>query len=176
MTGVEIALLAASTAIGAYSAYSAGQARKDAMQYQAAVARNNEIIAGEYAKYETLRGQRLEESKRLETAQRQSAIRATVAAGGLDVDSGSPVRLQEDTALLGEYDALTIRSNAERTAMGYRVQGMNYAAQAQMNMMEAESASRAGTLGAWSSIVGGASSVAGKWDKWKSGGFSWFGN
>lgn len=157
----------AAAAVAAYSAYESGQARKEAMQYQAAVARNNQMIADEYAKTELVKGQRLEEAKRMETQQRQGAVRAAVAASGLDVDEGSPVRLQEDTAMLGEFDALTIRHNAERTAHGYRVQGMNYQAQAGLNMMEAEHASRAGTLGAWSNIIGGAAQVSGKWADWQ---------
>lgn len=170
MTGIEIALLAAGAAATAYGVYESGQARKDAANYQVAVARNNQAVSEDYAKLELARGQRMEEAKRMETAQRQGAIRAAVAANGLDVNSGSPLRLQEDTAMLGEYDALTIRSNAERSAYGYRVQGTNYAAQAQLNGMEASNASRAGTLGAWSSIIGGAAGVSGKWSKWQSGG------
>lgn len=167
MTGVEIALYAVAAATAAYSAYESGQARKEASQYQAAVARNNAIISEEYAKAEIVRGNRLEEAKRSETAQRQGAIRAAVGASGLDVDSGSPLRLQEDTAMLGEYDALTIRSNALKSATGFRTQGMNYTAQAGLDDMTGAAASRAGTLGAWSSIIGGASSVSGKWANWQ---------
>lgn len=170
MTGIEVALLAAGAAVSAYGIYESGQARKEAGMYQTQVARNNQALSEQYAQVELARGQRLEDAKRLETAQRQGAVRAAVAANGLDVNSGSPLRLQEDTALLGEYDALTIRSNAARSAHGYRTQGMNYGAQAQLNQMEADSASRAGTLGAWSSIIGGASSVSGKWSKWQQGG------
>lgn len=160
--------MAASAAIGAYSAYQSGQAQKEASQYQSAVARNNAILAGEYAKVELVKGQRLEEAKRMETANRQGAIRAAAAAGGIDVDSGSPLRLQEDTALLGEFDAQTVRYNAQRAAHGYRVQGMNYSAQAELDGMAAENASRQGTLGAWSSIIGGASQISSKWKGWQS--------
>jgi hypothetical protein len=117
MTGVEeVALVAAVVGAGvsAYSAYESGQAQQDAARYQAAVARNNQIIADQYAAAEVAKGQRLEDMKRLETAQRQGAVKAAAAANGLDVDRGSPLRLQEDTALLGEFDAQTIRSNAPR--------------------------------------------------------------
>lgn len=166
MTGIEeVALIAAagSAVVGAYSSYESGQSQKDAARYQAAVARNNQIYAEQYAQAEIAKGQRMEDMKRTETAQREGAVKVAAAASGLDVDSGSPLRLQEDTARLGEFDALTIRSNAQRAAYGYRVQGSNYAAQAQLDDMSAENASRMGALGAWSSIIGGASSVSSKW-------------
>ena len=45
-----------------------------------------------------------------------------MAANGVDLSSGSPLDILGDTAMYGELDALTIRSNAEREAYGYRVQ------------------------------------------------------
>lgn len=170
MTGVEeVALIAAvaGTAVSAYGAYESGQSQQAAGRYQAAVAQNNKIIADQYAQAEIQKGQALEQQKRQETAQREGAVRAGAAASGLDLDSGSPLRLQEDTAKLGELDAQTIRYNANAAAYGYKVQGLNFAAQAQADEMGAENAARAGNLGMWSSIMGGASSVAGKWADWQ---------
>lgn len=177
MTGIEeVALVAAvaGAAVSAYSSYESGQAQSDMARYQAAVARNNQVYAEQYAQAETAKGQRLEDMKRQETAQREGAVKAAAAASGLDVDSGSPLRLQEDTARLGEFDALTIRSNSARAAYGYRVQGTNYAAQAQLDDMQSDNASRMGTLGMWSSIIGGASTVSGRWATYKQAGSSPF--
>lgn len=169
-----MAATAASAAVGAYSSYESGVAQRNAAMYQAAVAKNNQIYAEQYAQAATARGQRLEDAKRLETAQREGAVKAAAAANGLDVDSGSPLRLQEDTAKLGEYDALTIRDAASREAYGYRIKGSDYAAQAQLDEMRGADASRAGALGAFSSIIGGASSVSGKWVGFKQQGVSPF--
>jgi hypothetical protein len=124
-------------------------------------------LAEQYAQAETEKGQRLEEQKRLQTASQQGAIRAAAGASGLDVNDGSPVRLAGDTAALGELDALTIRNNAARSAFGYRVKGMDYAAQAELDNMSSEDAARSGELGMWGSIIGGASSVSDKWLGWK---------
>lgn len=158
-----MAASAAGAAVSAYSAHQQAAAQQQAMAYQAAVAMNNKQIAEQYAEAEVQKGQRLEEAKRTETAQREGMVRAAVGASGIDVNSGSPLRLQADTAMTGDLDALTIRNNSMRAAYGYRVQGLSYASQASLDMMGAESAGRAGTLGQWSSIIGGASSVSDKW-------------
>jgi len=165
-------LMAAGAAVSAVSAYQQGQSQKAAMNYQAQVARNNQLIAGQYATMEIQKGQQLEEQKRLETAQQEGAIRASAGASGLDPNAAgsSPLRLQGDTAMLGEQDALTIRANAQRAAYGYTVQGLNYSGQATLDEMGATSAARSGALGAFSSIIGGASAVGSKWLEYKNQG------
>jgi len=165
-----LAASAAATATSAYSAYSQGQAQQRAANYQAAVALNNQKIAQGYAQAEVEKGKRLEEAKRLQTADVQGKVRAAVGASGLEVNAGSPVRLQADTARLGELDAQTIRNNSQRAAYGYTVQGLNYSAQAGLDEMTANDASRAGALGAFSSIIGGASGVSDKWLKYRTAG------
>jgi hypothetical protein len=157
---------AATVAGGLTNAAAARQqaaAQQQALQYQAAVARNNQTIAEQNAQAELEKGQALEAEKRREIASREGAIRAAVGGAGLDTGSGSPLRLQEDTARLGELDAQTIRNNSERAAYGFRTQGMSYAAQAQLDEMGATSAARGGALGAFSSILGRAASVSDKW-------------
>lgn len=172
---IAVTTAAVGTGINAYAAHQQGQAQAAMYRYQAQVAENNKTIAEQYAQQEVLKGQRLEEQKRQETAQREGGIRAAAGAGGLLLDSGSPLRLQEDTARLGELDAQTIRDNAARAAYGYRVQGMNYAAQAGLDEAAASNAARSGALGMWSSIIGGASDVSGKWARFKMTGASPFG-
>lgn len=165
-----LAAAAAGAATAAYGAHEQGVANANMGAYQAAVARNNETIAKGYAEAEIVKGQRLEEQKRRDTQSQISAIRAAEGASGLDVNSGSPLSLQSDTAMVGELDAQTIRNNAQRSAYGYQTEGLNYAARASMNDMESANAARAGNLGAWSSIIGGASSVSGKWSSFKTAG------
>jgi len=164
-------LSAATSAIGAMQK---GSADQQAAQYQAAVARNNQIIANQNAQYAIEKGRAAEEVKRERTAQMISSQRMRAGAAGLTLDSGSPLRIQEDVAQQGEIDALTIRNNAAREAYGWESQGMGYAAQAQLDEMRGRSAREAGTLGAFSSIVGGASSVSDKWMKFKQAGLTPF--
>ena len=164
----------------AYGAYATGQANSNAANYQAAVARNNAIVAEEHARYALEAGRIGEQNQRQKTAQMIGAQRAQMAASGIDIGSGTPLNLQASTAQVGELDALTIRNNAMRQAYGYRVQASDFGANAGLLDMQASNSRKAGTIGAISSIVGGAGSVADKWLRWsnpkstsyKTGGYS----
>lgn len=168
----EFALAASATAAAtsAYGAYQQGQASSAAATYQAAVARNNQIVANQNATYATQQGQAMEASKREQTAQLLGKERAMAGAAGVDSSSGSPLRLQGDTSRLGEVDALTIRDNAARSAYGYQTQGLNFQAEAGLDMMKSRNATAGGALGAFSSIAGGASSVSDKWARYDDAG------
>jgi len=61
--------------------------------------------------------------------------RAGFAAQGIAVDSGSAQDVQTETAEMGALDALTVRNNAQREAWGYRVQGAQGRASAEMDAM-----------------------------------------
>lgn len=166
--GVAALLLtAASAGISAYGAIEQGKANSAAASYQAQVAQNNQTIANQNAQFALQQGQQEEAAKRQQTAQTISEQRAITAASGIDPNSGSSKRIQGDTAALGELDAQTIRNNAARTAWGYQNQGMNFGAQASLLQSQSANASAAGELGAFSSIVGGAASVANKWYTYK---------
>lgn len=128
--------------------------------YQAAVARNNQTIAKQNADFARQKGQAEEQAKRQQTAQVQGTARAIAGASGLDPNTDDPLRTTQDVARLGELDALTIRSNASREAYGYESQSRGFGAQADMDI-------GAGNLDAFSSIMGGASSVSDKWLTYK---------
>jgi hypothetical protein len=81
--------------------------------------------------------------------------RAAAAAQGIEVDSGSALDTQEDTAGLVAEDALTIKNNAWREAWGYKVQASNYQGQGAMAGLAAKNTSR-------SSLVTGGLIAAGK--------------
>jgi len=53
------------------------------------------------------------------------------------VDEGTAQEVTEDTAAFGELDALTIRNNAEREALGFRTQGMNFQASGELAQLRA---------------------------------------
>lgn len=52
----------------------------------------------------------------------RGAQRASMAAQGINVDSGSALAIQEETADLAEEDAETVKGNAWREAFGYKTQ------------------------------------------------------
>jgi len=70
--------------------------------------------------------------------------RTVQAASGTDVNYGSNVDVQADTAYLGELDALTIRTNAAREAWGYRVEGVDMKARAEISRKSGVQAAEAG--------------------------------
>lgn len=81
--------------------------------------------------------------------------RAAIGANNV-TQSGSPLRLLEDTAQIGEEDIAQIRSNAANEAWGYRVG-------ADQSGLRARRAQRAGDSNAAGMILGGAASAYGSW-------------
>jgi hypothetical protein len=162
-TTFSLVAMAVGAAVSAYGAYSQGQAAKSAAQYQAAVAGNNKIMADRAAVDAQQRGEVAADKRREQAAQLIGRQRAVLAGNGVVVDQGSALDITSDTAATGEFEALTIRSNAEREAYQYRAQGENFSSEAQLATMRGDSAAQAGMFGAGSSILNGAGSVANKW-------------
>ncbi|MFM0151449.1 hypothetical protein [Paraburkholderia sediminicola] len=164
---VSLAVAAAGAAASAYGAIRQGQAASAAASYQAQVAKNNQTIASQYAAQSLADGQNQVAAKQQQTAQMIGGERAAMAANGVDLDSGSALRIQGDTAKLGDVDAMTIKNNAARAAYGYQLQGVSYGQQASLDESTGANAVSAGNLNAFSSILGGASSVGSKWTQYK---------
>lgn len=72
--------------------------------------------------------------------------RAAAAAQGIEVDSGSAAAIEQDTRVMGALDAVTVRNNAWREAMGYRVQAVEATARGQYADIGGRAASRATIL------------------------------
>jgi len=159
----SIAASVAGAGISMYGQYQAGQAAKAQGAYQAAVLRNNQIIAGRAAEDARLRGEEASKRKAMETKQLIGRQRAALAGNGVVVDQDSALEITGDTAEMGKWDELTIRSNAEREALGYEAQGMNAGAEAGLALARGQSASSAATLGMAGTFLTGAGTVAGRW-------------
>lgn len=154
---------AASVAATVASAAANAASQKRAADYQAQVADNNAKTAEANAQYALQVGDTKAGAKQEQTAQMLGAERAGLASSGVEIDSGSALRLQEDTSRLGKVDEDTIRSNAARDAYGFRTQGAGFAAAALQDK-------DAGNLDAFGATLTGASSVAGKWAAYKNNG------
>lgn len=150
MSTAQAAVLVTSAAATAMSAYSSYQQQKTA----AGVARNNAQIAEYQAKDAEARG----EKEAQDIARRASLLkgtqRATMAARGLDLTSGTPADLIEQTDFFASIDQATARTNARKEAWGKRAMGANY---------RAEAAGYSPLLSAGTSLLGGATSVADRW-------------
>ena len=125
------ALIAASTAVSAYSSYATGQAQNKA-------AKANAKAAERKAEYD-------EQIHRERVKQLLSKQRAMIGKSGVEM-SGSPLLLMEDTAKQGELDALAIRYGGKISASRYKAQ--------------AQAARTQQVLGVGSSLLTGATQAA----------------
>jgi hypothetical protein len=151
------------TGVSAYGQIQAGQAAKAAGDYNAAVARNNQIVAERQAQDALARGEVAETEQRRKVRMLASSQRAALGASGVQLDAGTPLDLLGDTAAMGELDALTIRNNAEREAYGYRVQGVNFGAEAGLQTMRGNNAMSGALMSAGGTVLSGAGNVADRW-------------
>lgn len=131
-------------------------------RYQAAVARNNARLAGMQAEDAERRGKIAEQQQRRRTGLTLGTQRAALGGQGTALDEGSPLDILGDTAATGELDALTIRSNAGREAWGLRARAGNFLAQSRL--------AAPGFIGTGASLLGGASSVADRWLRFRRAG------
>jgi len=130
-----------------------------ALEYKAKVAKENAKIAQENAAQERQSG--LEEARlqRLKTIQTIGAQQTAIAANGLDVTNGTALDIIEDSAQMGELDALMTQYNSERAAYNYEVDANNYLNQANLNLLEAKNARTSGNLQATTAIIGGLADI-----------------
>ena len=161
-----VALTAASSLVSVLGQSQRASAEAGMANYQAQVARNNQMIAEGYARRAEQQGFADEQSQRLKTAALIGAQRAALASQGGDVNSGSPLDIQADTARAGAYDAQAIRSNAAQKAYSFRVQAFNNAADAGRYDLQAANTLAALPYGIGSSLLGGARSIAGFASQW----------
>jgi len=138
----------------------AGEAQKRAAYAQADLADYNAAVADLQASDALERG-RIEEARFRKTVEAViGAQRAGTAAGNIDVGFGSAVDIQADATLLGELDALTIRSNAMREAWGQRVHAADLRTRADISRKEGVMLQDAANAQATATYFGAAASLA----------------
>lgn len=138
-TGILGAASLASTAAGTYAQSGAirGQASYEAQQLNA----NARLANLQAARSEQL-GQRAATRQMQATRGLIGSQRASLAAQGIDISSGSAADIQADTAALGALDAQMLANNARLEAMGYRQQASSLQGQARMTKLGARNAAR----------------------------------
>lgn len=153
--------------VGAKGARQQADANVASAQYQAAVARNNSIIAEQNAQREIAVGAIQGETQNYATRATVGKQKAVQGASGIDVNSGSALDVRTSTINLGELDAMTIFNNAQQRAAGYRAQASNFTAESGLDQMKAYNADKAGDYAVASSLISSASSVSDKWLSYK---------
>lgn len=160
MTAIALGTAIAGTAINVAgnikagnAAKRAGEAQQRASESQAELADYNAAVADLQAKDAIARGAEDESRFRQGVKLLIGNQRATFAQSNVDVGFGSAVDVQADAAMLGELDALTIRTNAAREAWGYQVQGEDYRRRGQIlrkeGTMQAETGRANQTASRW---------------------------
>lgn len=144
-----------------------GKAVKAQAEYNASVAAANAQIAKNKAAMAGAAGTAQVEQAQLETRAKVGGIVAAQAAGNIDINSGSALDVRSSAKQLGELNALTVRSNAARTAYGYETEAASETGQQGLYKSEADNAMPAAELNAFGSVLGGTSSAASNYAKFQ---------
>lgn len=151
--GVTGALFAAQTVLTGVSTYSQSRGIKAQGEYQAQQAAQNANLATLQSEDAITRGKRDVSAHKQQVRKLIGSQRAALAAQGVDVNYGSALDVQEDTAALGALDELTISNNAWRESFGYRVQATDYGFQGQFAKLAARNEARNTLLTGGAQIV-----------------------
>jgi len=124
----------ATTGLQTFSQYNAVKSQGE---YQKNVYETNARFANVQAEDAIRRGDKNSESHLKQVRALIGGQRATLAAQNVEIDSGSPLAVQMDTAGIGALDALEIRNNAWRESWGFKVQSADFQSKARFAMLEA---------------------------------------
>lgn len=167
MCTLAMALSGIGTALSAYGSVMQGKAQADAHNAQAAAAESNAAVERERARQSNQRAAL--DSWRTAEQGRQFAGRQRAAQGGTGVymGSGSARAMQLDTAGLAAKDTAATRYNGMLETWGYMNNASQYQNQAGAERAAASAAKSAGRLGAFTSVLGGASGLLSQWGSWQ---------
>lgn len=174
LTALTLALTAASTGVGVAGAIQGGKQAQASANYQAQLADINAQNADKAARDAQERGEREAVKHGRDVANLRGRQLNAFASQGLDVGFGTPLDTAGDTDLLAAEDTRTIYENAGREAEGYRINASNYRASAEGDRAQGANARSASYINAGSTLLTGASQMAGTVNKYgspfKSGG------
>lgn len=165
---------AATGAIGSFYAAQAQQmslkSQASSLKFQARIADLNARHSEFGAQQSLLAGERQIGAYTMRAGQQKGQVEASMAAQGGDVGNGSAAEVRASMDLIKQIDVININSNAVREAEAQRMQGVNYKMQAALGRISANNMmASASTISPWAagftSLLGGATSVAQNWAK-----------
>ena len=139
IAGITAATALAGTAVSISAQQRQAQQQKDAAEYQAKIAQQNQELAQEQAASVKRQGYDDAQRQRLKAAGIIGTQRAIAGASGITVDTGSNLDLTMETAEKGELDALAIQQQSLDKAHNLQIQGWNAGQQAQAYAWQADS-------------------------------------
>jgi hypothetical protein len=154
-----IAATGVQTGLGVAQDQQDAQAASLRGRFQNDVAERNAKIAERQGEDALNRGNLEENRERGATDQAIASGRATTAAQGVDVSSGSAAAVRASEQLVGQVDALTIRNNAAREAWGYDVEAANQRMQGRLALLAGENEAATDRAKSVSTLITGAAST-----------------
>lgn len=121
------------TLSGAYAQYRQGQARRR-------ISKANERIAELQARVAKREGRAQEAKSRQAYKKLLGKQRTALAAQGIDLGGETSRQLQQETKVMSELDALTIRLNAARRSFGLEQEARGYGVEGKMAEAESKTA------------------------------------
>lgn len=168
-TATAIIGTAVSTTMGVVSAQQSANAQKAQNDYNAKIAKKNAQIAQANADQKRQEGIEEARQQRMKTLRTVGSQQAAMAANGIDISSGTALDVIEDTAAMGELDALTTRYNYESQAIGLEQQANNFNNQATLDSFAGQNAYKAGMINAVGTGFKGLADTASVASKWYGG-------
>lgn len=135
-----------------------GAAQAQQANYMAQVARNNQTIAERNAALALQQGETQATQRQQKTAQMIGSQRAALASQGADINSGSPLDVQTDTARAGAYGVANDRYNANLNAYKFHLAAANQEAAANDYATQAANARARTSARINQTLLGGGSS------------------
>lgn len=157
--GAVAAIVATSAIMTGATAYSQSRAQKAEGAYQSQIYEANARLADLQAEDAISRGDAEAKKHNTQVKKLIGSQRAAFAAQGIDINSGSPLDVQADTAALGAEDEQTIKNNAWREAWGYKVQASDYRNSGAFSLLSSKNAAKNTVLTAGMNIAGDASNA-----------------
>jgi hypothetical protein len=168
LSTIALTSLAAATAVGnAVEQRRAAKAAEQQGEYEAMLFGRNASQSEIQAEDALARGRQQEGEVRRSTRLLGGSQRAAFAAQGLDLTTGSPSDVMENDAALGELDALTVRNNARREAMGFRAQAENERLQGDWAYRSGRNAAKSLRRQSTLTLLGGAADAMGTYKRFK---------
>jgi len=168
MTAIVFSVI--STGFQAFAAMKQAKSQKAALDYKAAIARNNVITANRNAAAIGVRAERAETDHRRRISAAKSTWRADVAKRGVLVDDTPDTTVNEELgniAQFGEYDIALMYDDAELRMRQARIEGTNFQATADLADFESSTINPMGMMAG--TLLGGSGDIYGTYRK---GGYS----
>lgn len=163
MCNPVLAIMAVGIGLQVAGQFKGAQSEGQAAEYQSGVSEYNAKAAEWDAKQVTNEGVQAEAQHRQQVKQFAGSQIATMGGSGTEVNTGTNLQIQEDTARMGEVDALTIRQNYWRKASSLRQQAKLYRYESDYYKKSAENIKKWGWLGAGSTLLTQGGSMASRY-------------